>query len=47
MTVVVFVVCMQIAYQNDCDLNFLNENIEQKRRFIKETIETDNYINID
>ena len=32
---------------NDSDLNFSNENIEQKRRFIKETIETDNYINID
>ena len=32
---------------NDCDLNFSNENIEQKRRFIKETIGTDNYINID
>ena len=32
---------------NDCDLNFSNKNIEQKRRFIKETIETDNYINID
>ena len=32
---------------NDCDLNFSNENIEQKRQFIKETIETDNYINID
>ena len=32
---------------NDCDLNFSNENIEQKRLVIKETIETDNYINID
>ena len=31
---------------NDCDLNFSNENIEQKRGFIKETIETDNYNNI-
>ena len=31
---------------NDAELNFSNENIQQSRQFIKEAIETVNYINI-
>ena len=30
---------------NNCELYFLNENIEQKRLFIKDAIETKNYTN--